>query len=69
MLPLSAVCTRPPLIALCCIDVFTSIAPQIALCCIDVFASVDKVHKIKSPTFIMHGTDDQVVPFANGAWP
>jgi len=38
----------------------------IALCCIDVFASVDKVHKIKSPTFIMHGTDDQVVPFANG---
>ncbi len=32
----------------------------------DYFANIDKAEGIKSPTFIFHGEDDDVVPFEDG---
>jgi hypothetical protein len=33
---------------------------------IDIFATQDKIHKIKAPLFIMHGTEDEVINFQHG---
>ena len=32
----------------------------------DIFANCDKIHKVNSPVFIMHGKLDNVVPFEHG---
>ena len=36
------------------------------LCCWDVFANWRKIRDVDCPTFIMHGTEDEVVPWSNG---
>ncbi|XP_045467467.1 alpha/beta hydrolase domain-containing protein 17B-like [Harmonia axyridis] len=35
------------------------------LCC-DPFPSVDRVRKIRSPTLVIHGTDDEIIDFSHG---
>eukprot|EP01089_Gocevia_fonbrunei_P022657 TRINITY_DN9239_c0_g1_i1.p1 TRINITY_DN9239_c0_g1~~TRINITY_DN9239_c0_g1_i1.p1 ORF type:complete len:330 (-),score=47.31 TRINITY_DN9239_c0_g1_i1:28-1017(-) len=33
---------------------------------IDIFVNINKIHKIRSPIFIIHGTEDLVVPYSHG---
>lgn len=35
-------------------------------CCLDFFRNIDKVHRITSPTLIIHGTNDQTIDFFHG---
>eukprot|EP01122_Echinamoeba_exundans_P016843 TRINITY_DN8667_c0_g1_i1.p1 TRINITY_DN8667_c0_g1~~TRINITY_DN8667_c0_g1_i1.p1 ORF type:complete len:277 (-),score=26.87 TRINITY_DN8667_c0_g1_i1:254-1084(-) len=32
----------------------------------DIFANIDKIHRVRSPTLIVHGDQDEVVPFRHG---
>ena len=63
-------------IPLCCCDVFKSIDKVLTSSCAGRHHSpspqpslVPQVGKIQCPVFIMHGTDDGVVPCENGRLP
>jgi abhydrolase domain-containing protein 17 len=32
----------------------------------DIFANIDKIHRVRAPTLIVHGDQDEVVPFRHG---
>jgi len=42
------------------------VSDTLAMLPIDIFVNIDKIHKIQSPIFIIHGTDDLVVPYSHG---
>lgn len=44
----------------------TSCVITCCLRCWDVFANWRKIRDVDCPTFIMHGTEDEVVPWSNG---
>lgn len=42
------------------------VARQLFTLPLDIFANIDKIHRVRAPTLIVHGDADAVVPFRHG---
>jgi len=61
-LPIAAVILQSPIAS--CVRVLSDTLSHVPFT--DLFVNINKIDKIKVPIFIMHGTDDEVVPFRHG---
>lgn len=48
------------------LSVYRVVLPLRFTLCGDMFPNIDRVPRIESPVFVIHGTRDEIVPFQHG---
>ena len=48
------------------LSVYRVVLPLRFTLCGDMFPNIDRIPRIESPVFVIHGTRDEIVPFQHG---